>query len=177
MDRVFKINPPFPVPDGTLVSPFLNSKDNQSGLPFDLLDGFSLAAGIIEAGTHSKIHIMPFVTQVTFVKRGKLKVKMKSGADVAPYEVSPLEVNQAVITRPGTLFQLINDGSELCETLYIVSPAYLFEMSGDRVIYDDSVVLEEDWQQLAAANWQLPKRLPSLTEREETERRLAARSR
>ena len=102
MDRIFKINTPFRIPDNTLISPFLNSKDNQSGLSFDLIEGFSIAAGIIDPRTHSKIHIMPFVTQVTFVRRGKLKVKMKSPDDKQPYEVA-LSADEAVLTKPGTV--------------------------------------------------------------------------
>ncbi len=46
MNRVFSIPLPSRVPDGTLVSPFLNAKDSESDVPFDLLDGFSLAAVI-----------------------------------------------------------------------------------------------------------------------------------
>ncbi len=48
-----------------------------SGSPFDLLDGFSVSAGILEPGMKSKIHIMPFMTQVAFVRVGKLEKRMK----------------------------------------------------------------------------------------------------
>src|SRR5262245_3846851 len=164
MDRTFKTNNFFRVPDGTLVSPFLNSKDNQSGLPFNLLDGFSIAAGIVDPQSQSKIHVMPFVTQVTFVRRGTLKVKMKAPEDNQPYKIT-LSSDEAVLTKPGTLFQLINEGFESCATLYVVSPAYLFEMSGGKVIYDDSHVLEENWEHLAKSNWQLSKGLPSRKDR------------
>jgi len=64
MHRVFSITTPFRVPDGTWVSPFLNAKDSQSDLPFDLLDGFSIAAGVIDPNSCSKIHMMPFVTRL-----------------------------------------------------------------------------------------------------------------
>jgi mannose-6-phosphate isomerase-like protein (cupin superfamily) len=171
MNHMFKINTPFRVPDGTLVSPFLNSKDNQSGLPFNLVDGFSIAAGIVDPQSQSKIHIMPFVTQVTFVRRGTLKVKMKAPEDNQPYEIT-VSSDAAVLTKPGTLFQLINEKFESCATLYVVSPAYLFEMSSGKVIYDDAHVFEEEnWEQLAKSNWQL-KGLPSINDRKETERRL-----
>jgi hypothetical protein len=66
MKRIFEIEEPFSVPDGTLVSPFLNAKDTKSGLPFDLLDGVSVAAGIIEPQTRSKIHIMLFAHSTQF---------------------------------------------------------------------------------------------------------------
>ena len=47
MNRLFKCLDAdfFRVPDGTLVNPFLNPKDNMSGLPWDILDGLSIAAG------------------------------------------------------------------------------------------------------------------------------------
>jgi len=77
MNRVFSITVPFRVPDGTWVSPFLNAKDSQSDLPFELLDGFSLAAGTIDPNSCSKIQLMPFDTQVTFVRSGNLAVRMK----------------------------------------------------------------------------------------------------
>ena len=41
MDRVFKIDNSFQVPDGTILSPFLNPKDAFSDLPWDLFEGFS----------------------------------------------------------------------------------------------------------------------------------------
>ena len=94
MKRVFTIGKPFRVPDGTLVSPFLNPKDSMSGLPFDLLKGFSLAAGTIEPKTKSKIHVMPFVTQVTFVRQGELTVRMKGHPDRTHYALTVLS-NQA----------------------------------------------------------------------------------
>lgn len=72
MKQVFRIKEGFIVPDGTKIYPFLNAKDSMSSLPFDLLDGFSIAAGEIFPGTQSKIHIHPLITQVTFVLKGKL---------------------------------------------------------------------------------------------------------
>lgn len=173
MNKIFSINPPFQVPDGTWVSPFLNAKDSQSDLPFDLLDGFSLAAGTIEPNSCSKIHVMPFVTQVTFINSGTLTVKMKGSRDAQPYLLH-LASTQAVLTEPGVFFQLINDGIQPCEVLYIVSPAYVFEMQPDgRVLYDDSLVLDEDWEALAAADWQPAQQMPSRAQRDESLRRLA----
>ena len=175
MKRVFTIEKPFRVPDGTLVSPFLNPKDSMSGLPFDLLEVFSLAAGTIEPKTKSKIHVMPFVTQVTFVRHGELTVRMKGHPDRTHYALTVLS-NQAVLTEPGTFFQLVNEGDGPCKVLYIVSPAYLFEMSGGKVVYDDSVVLEQEWNDLESAEWRPPLRLPTNDQRREAERRLSERS-
>jgi hypothetical protein len=171
MNKVFEITKPFRVPDGTLVSPFLNSRDCMSGLPFDILAGVSISAGVIEPHQQSKIHVMPFVTQITFVWRGDLLVKMKGPDDQKPY-LQPVAVAQAVITEPGILFQLINETDKPCEVLYIVSPAYLFEMAEDKVVYDDSLVLEESWNELEAADWHTRSNLPTLEERQNSEQRM-----
>jgi len=175
MNRIFQIPAPHRVPDGTLVSPFLNARDNTSGMPFDLLEGFSIAAGTIETGSRSKIHVMPFVTQVTFARRGALTVWMKAAGDAQPYMLS-LNPDEAVVTEPGTFLQLVNTSDQACEALYIVSPAYVFEFSDGRVIYDDSVVLDETWEQLATANGRTAKALPTLEQRRQSAARLAAAS-
>jgi mannose-6-phosphate isomerase-like protein (cupin superfamily) len=175
MNRVFAISSPFQVPDGTWVSPFLNAKDSESDLPFDLLDGFSLAAGTIEPSSSSRIHVMPLVSQVTFVRAGELAVRMKGTNDVQPYllRLAPAE---AVLTEPGVYFQLVNEGSEPCEVLYIVSPAYVFEMDGEgRILYDDALVLEEDWETLAESGWRTARALPTDGQRTEALGRLANR--
>ncbi len=178
MKHVFEIPKPFQVPDGTLVSPFLNSKDSQSSLPFGLLDGFSIAAGRVEAGVRSKLQILPFVTQVTFVRRGSLEVLMKGMEDAEEY---PLRVaaDQAVLAPPETWFQLINRSrTEPCEVLYIVSPAYVFlsDQKTKRVIYDDSVVVDESWAELRSSGWQPSAEWPTKQQRDEAYRLLAGRT-
>ena len=174
MNRVFSITTPFRVPDGTWVSPFLNAKDSQSDLPFHLLDGFSLAAGVIDPTSRSKIHVMPFVTQVTFVRSGNLAVRMKGPDDAEPY-ILRLAAAQAALTEPGVFFQLINESSEPCEVLYIVSPAYVFEMSADgAVMYDDAVVPDEGWEDLAAADWRTSRSMATAQQRADAMRRLSA---
>lgn len=156
-----------------MLSPFLNSSDSMSGLPFDLLGGCSLAAGVIEPKVKSKIHVMPFVTQVTFVRAGRLVVRMKGPVDVSPYDLT-VDQGQSVLTEPGTLLQLLNETGARCEVLYIVTPAYLSETSAGQVIYDDSVVLEQEWSDLASDGWR--QRLPPIGQRREAERRLSERS-
>lgn len=163
------------MPDGTLVSPFLNPMDSMSGLPIELLTGFSLAAGTIEPKTRSKILIMPFVTQVTFVRRGILEVRMKGHHDEESYSLQ-VRTDQAVLTKPGTFLQLINEGSEPCAVLYISSPAYVFEMSGGQVVYDDSVVLEEGWHDLKSQGWHPKAQIPTKEQRQETKQRLGDRT-
>jgi hypothetical protein len=117
---------------------------------------------------------MPFVTQVTFVRSGNLAVRMKGPDDTEPY-ILPLAAGQAVLTEPGAFFQLLNEGSERCDVLYVVSPAYVFELSPKGgVRYDDSLVLDEDWDHLTAARSQSAQAMPTLSQREEAVRRLWA---
>ncbi len=155
MNRVFGIEGGFTVPDGTTVYPFLNSKNSTSGLPWDLLDGFSLSAGDIEPHSKSKIHIMPQVTQVTFVVRAELEIAMKDSQVRDPYTLWLTE-QQAVVTQPGTFFQLINPTAVACRVLYIVSPPYVFDMQDGQILYDDTIAFDEDWQALAELNWRPP---------------------
>jgi len=175
MRKIFEIAAPFPVPDGTLISPFLNSKDTRSGLPFDLLDEVSVAAGVIAPSTRSKIHVMLFVTQVTFVRRGKLEVWMKSGEDLEPYALH-LKDDQAVLTRPGTFFQIVNNDAEPCQVLYIVSPAYVSEVLNGVEFYEDATVLDESWESLRAASWRPSVTFPTWEQRQEALQRLAIRA-
>lgn len=146
---------PLRVADGTLVSAFLNPRDTSSGLPPDLLGdpaGFSIAAGFIEAASRSKIHRMPRVAQVTFVLQGSLEVRMKDNDDDAPYSLYPVP-QQAVLTRAGTFVQFINHSALPCQVLYIVSPAYVYELTAEGVLrYDDAVVFEQDWDALPRMN-------------------------
>lgn len=148
MNQLFKIENSFQVQDGTIVSPFLNAKDAFSSIPFELLDGFSIAAGEIKPLVNSKIHIHPVVTQVTFVYEGRVTVRMKDFKQKEPYAIQ-LETGQAVLTKPGTFFQLSNMFERTCHVIYIVSPAYVFLMVKDRVIYDDALVIDKDWDELA----------------------------
>jgi hypothetical protein len=155
MNRRFEIGRPFRVPDGTLVAPFLNPSDSASGLPSSLLSGFSVAAGTIESRCRSRIQVMPFVTMVTFVLRGHLAVIMKGSRDVEPYRLE-VTAEQAVLTEPNTLLQLANETGQECAVLYIVSPAYVFEKVNDEVVFDDSVVMDETWDELDYRGRPLP---------------------
>jgi hypothetical protein len=150
--KIYSMGKSVQVPDGTRVFSLLNCRDSTSGLPGNLLEDFSLAAGEIEPYRHSKIHVMPLVTQVTFVLQGKLEAWMKEADQPVPYSLR-LEAEQAILTRPGTFLQFRNHTPAPCRVLYIVSPAYVFLMEEGRVAYDDSVVLEEDWEELEKINW------------------------
>lgn len=90
---------------------------------------------------------------------------MKGPADDAPYELS-LSEHQAAITPAGTFLQLSNnDKAAVCKVLYIVSPAFLFEMRDGVVSYDDAVVIAYDWEELERRGWQLDQSLPTPADR------------
>ena len=75
-------------------------------------------------------------------------------------------------------FQLINnDSNEPCEVLYIVSPAYLFlfDESTQKVVYDDSAMVDEDWDALRACGWRPSVTLPTMERRQEAYDRLSVR--
>jgi len=165
------------VPDGTRVFPFLNCRDSNSGLPGNLLEDFSLAAGEIGPHRYSKVHVMPLVTQVTFVLQGELEVWMKDADQIAPYSLR-LKTEQAILTRPGTFLQFRNHTPAPCRVLYVVSPAYLLVMEKGKIVYDDSIVLEEGWEDLGEVQWKPEKlRTAGLTPkvRRAAAKRLAAK--
>jgi hypothetical protein len=97
---------------------FLNPKDIMSGLPWDILDGLSIAAGYIEAGIVSEIHVHPFISQITVLISGSLDIHMKDPENMdAPYQVQlklptrtekPGFTMAATLASLGTFFQLDN---------------------------------------------------------------------
>jgi hypothetical protein len=103
---------------------------------------------------------------------------MKDANVAEPYDLN-LRPGQAVISKPGTLFQLRNVSDAVAEVLYIVTPSYVFETEGDGVFYDDSIMIAPTWEQLEAAGYDVPPIRYSPTERSarraEALRRLAAR--
>ena len=119
---------------------------------------------------------MPLITQVTFVLSGSLEVTTKDLQDENP-TVDILEPKQAILTKPGSLVQFRNVGNDPCQVLYIVSPAYLFEMDENgAVIYDDSFIVQENWDQLRLQNWKPVGVTPSEKQkvaREESSKRIA----
>ena len=143
------------MPDGTLVHSVLDPSA-PAGSSGDWTDAPSLAVGLILPGVESKIHVHPVVGQITWVMSGQLTVKMKDRHVDNPYTLH-LSAGQCVVTSPGTFVQWINAGPAPCRVLYIVSPAFVFE-TGDEgsVVYNDAVVLDEDWDALAGLNWPHP---------------------
>jgi hypothetical protein len=90
---------------------------------------------------------------------------MKGPRDSEPYQLDVGE-GESVLAEPGEYFQLINSSKEPSYVLYIVSPAYVFEKIPDGpVVYDDSVVLDDDWNTLAASNWRPSKPIPTDAQR------------
>jgi mannose-6-phosphate isomerase-like protein (cupin superfamily) len=164
MKRIFVQSDPNRVPDGTLVSELLR------------VDGFSLASGVIEPGVSSKIHLHPFVTQVTYVQNGRVIAWMRGPSDAKPYSLE-LSSDQACLTEAGTFFQLVNPAYEPCHVLYIVSPPFLFEIGpAGNVVYNDAVILDGTWEDLAREKYdlsQLVKRIPTAEERQKSAERLA----
>jgi len=150
--KIFSMGKGIQVPDGTKVFSLLNCRDSTSGLAWDLLEDISLAGGEIEPHRHSKIHVMPLVTQVTFVLQGELEVWMKGADQPGPHSLR-LEAEQAILTRPGTFLQFRNHTPAPCRVLYVVSPAYLLVMEKGKIVYDDSIVLEEGWEDLGEVQW------------------------
>jgi mannose-6-phosphate isomerase-like protein (cupin superfamily) len=154
--RVFQPRGYFEVPDGTEVSPFLNATDiYQDDVPWDALGDLSIAAGRIRPRMHSSVHMHPIVTQVTYVVSGSMTVRMKDARAEEAYELS-VQPGSAVITQPRTLFQLLNDTDAVADVLYIVSPSYVFEMEGGEVKYDDALIVAATWEELVAANYDVP---------------------
>jgi hypothetical protein len=156
MNHVFKIENGFIVPDGTKVYPFLNPRDSESHLPWDLTGDVSLAVGEIAPHSQSKIHIHPLVTLITWVISGMLQIKMKEPESADPYIVT-LNAQEAALTKTQTFLQHVNATDELCRVLYIVSPAYVFLKEADgSVAYDDAVVVDLDWEEFAQQQWSIP---------------------
>lgn len=143
MNHVFTIARGIAVPDGTTVFPFLSPHDDTSGLGSGLFEGFSMAAGEIAPRTESAVHLLPRSTQATFVLEGRLTARMR-GDGAAPYALR-LGPREACLTLPGERLQLANETDAPVRVLYIVSPAYRFEVDSEgRVTHEDAVLLD-DW--------------------------------
>ncbi|MFE5672016.1 hypothetical protein ACFQ58_10465 [Agromyces sp. NPDC056523] len=156
MDRIFEAGEYFTVPDGTDVSAFLNATDvTQKNLPWDAVGDVSIASGRVPAGVHSWVHVLPVVTQVTYIVGGQLTVRMKD-VDRPRFYDNALTSGQAVVARPGTLNQLRNDTDLDAYVLYIVSPSYVFHMEGDEVVYDDAVLVTQTWEELLEHDYEVP---------------------
>ncbi|MDH3642954.1 MAG: hypothetical protein OES38_12710 [Gammaproteobacteria bacterium] len=150
MKRIFHPDNFTTVPDGTEVSAFINPTDSVTGSWVEHLpESVSVAAGRIAPETLSWIHVLPLVTQITYVVAGNLTARMSKPGEDEPYALE-VPAGAAIVTEPGTLLQLGNETEEPLAVLYIVSPSYVFETDAeDRVVYDDAILMAEDWKSLS----------------------------
>ena len=118
-----------------------------------------------------KIHVHPFICQITVILSGSLAIHMKDfGNTDPPYTLQPMPsamqgggagfTAAAPLASPGTFFQLDNStASEPAHVLYLCSPGYVFE-PGDTPDaaprYDDAITVGKDWDRLATQNWNPP---------------------
>lgn len=179
MDRIFAPRDFITVPDGTQVSAFLNATDeSQEDVPWHVLGESSIAAGRIEPGVSSSIVVHPALAQVTYGISGTLRIWMRDAKGGEPYCLA-LEPGRAVVSEPGTLLQLVNDGDAAAEVLYIVSPSYVFEKSGDEILHDDAIPVARTWDELKSRGDEGPALQVTAYEaralRAEALRRIAAR--
>jgi len=134
-----------PALDGTEVDAFLNATDGVPGaFGRGGLGDVSVAVGRLAPGVRSAIHAHPVVTQLTYVVAGQLTTLTQDAQDAPPHEVI-VNTGEALLTEPGALLELRNDGAEDVRVLYIVTPSYVVERDGDSVIYEDAVLLD-DWR-------------------------------
>lgn len=134
-----------PALDGTEIDAFLNATDGVPGaFGRGALGDVSVAVGRLVPGMRSAIHAHPVVTQLTYVIAGQLTTRTQGAQDAPPREVM-VNVGEALLTEPGNLLELRNDGAEDVRVLYIVTPSYVVERDGDRVIYEDALLLD-DWR-------------------------------
>jgi len=153
--RIYKIENGVEVPDGTMVFPIIGPRQQQlANIP--VYDELSLAYGELELGEKSSVHVHPVCSHLTYVLSGELQVKMKDSKNSEAYTLN-VNTNEAVLTKPGTFFQLINRGEVTCRVTYYCSPGFVFELDeGGNVIYNDAIVLPYTWDELKERDWHIP---------------------
>lgn len=160
MKRILRRGRGTTVPDGTRIYPFLNPADSTSNLPLELFSGASVALGELPAGKASKIHMHPLVTMIVWVVTGRLSLTLKDRRSNKPYTLR-LRAEDGALVLPGTFLQLINESRKPSRVLYIVSPAYVFLKARGKILYDDAIVFDTSWEQLARLRW-WPATIPQL---------------
>jgi mannose-6-phosphate isomerase-like protein (cupin superfamily) len=155
MKQLFKVEDGIKVPDGTMVHPIIGPRQMFEAR-IGMFEHMSLVMGDLPPKTESGIHIHPICEHLTWVISGCLTVRMKDPSVEQPYTLEVSE-NQLVLTRAGTFFQLINHSDKPVKTLYGCAPAYVFELDADgNIVYNDQIVPNKSWEELAKMNWQLP---------------------
>jgi mannose-6-phosphate isomerase-like protein (cupin superfamily) len=156
MDYVFRPNDSIVVPDGTALQEILGPRTLETiGKP--IITEVSTALGTLPANVKSSIHVHPIVLHLTYVLSGQLTVAMKDPQSKSYYTIDLLP-GETVVTRPCTLFQLINKTVAPCQALYIVAPAFVYETDETgKILYNDQIVLEgKTWSDLEKQNWIVP---------------------
>ncbi|NML39689.1 cupin domain-containing protein [Chitinophaga sp. G-6-1-13] len=155
MNKIYRIENGVVVPDGTTVYEIIGPIQSKlARLP--IIDAESLAYGELDPGEKSHVHVHPIITHLTWVVSGTLTVGMKDAASNDMYYIEVKE-RETVLTQPGTFFQLINNSDKQCQVLYIVAPAFIFEVNEQgEVLYNDQIVLDLSWDQLRQQHWQIP---------------------
>jgi hypothetical protein len=152
MRRILRRGRGTTVPDGTRVYPFLNPLDSTNDLPLEPLSEASVALGELRPGQASKIHMHPLVTMMVWVVRGRLSLRLKDRHSNKPYTLR-LRAEDGAVVRPGTFLQLVNESRTRCRVLYIVTPPYVFLEAQGKILYDDAIVLDANWDELARLRW------------------------
>jgi hypothetical protein len=158
--RIFRRGRGTTAPDGTRIYPFLNPADSTSRLRLALFSGASVALGELPAGKASKIHMHPLVTMIVWVVTGRLSLTLKDRRSNKPYTLR-LRAEDGALVLPGTFLQLIAERRTPCRVLYIVSPAYVFLKARGKILYDDAIVFDKSWDQLARLRWR-PATIPKV---------------
>lgn len=155
MNKIYRIENGVVVPDGTTVYEIIGPvQSSLAKLP--IIEEESLAFGELDPGERSHVHVHPIITHLTWVVSGTLTVGMKDKDSSEMYFIEVKE-KETVLTQPGTFFQLLNNSDKICQVLYIVAPAFIFEVNEKgEVLYNDQIVLDLSWEQLKAQNWEIP---------------------
>jgi uncharacterized cupin superfamily protein len=153
MNYLYKKSDRILVPDGTFLQPIIGANISQK-LGIKHIKGCSLAVGILPPGKSTSIHIHPVCLHLAWVISGELTAYMKDVTSDSKYclTAGPEEV---ITTEPMTFLQLANESDSELQILYICAPEFIYEVDGDQVVYNDAVVLEETWDELEKANWEL----------------------
>jgi mannose-6-phosphate isomerase-like protein (cupin superfamily) len=155
MNRIYKIENGVVVPDGTTVYEIIGPvQSSNEGLP--IIEEHSLAQGVLDPNEKSSVHVHPIISHLTWVISGELTVGMKDKNSEDMYFIT-VKPNETVLTEPGTFFQLLNNGKDICKVLYIVAPAFIYEVDENgNVLYNDQIVLNMTWEELRKNNWTIP---------------------
>ncbi len=156
MNFTFRPGDTLVVPDGTGLQEILGPR-TMHNMHKPIVREVSTALGTLPPGVKSDIHVHPIVLHLTYVICGQLTVAMKDPESKEHYTIDLLP-GETVLTRPCTLFQLINKSAAFCQALYIVAPSFVFETDANgQILYNDQIVLSnKTWEELKEVNYSVP---------------------